>query len=113
MIAASDSAGQLVTHPGSGPGDRRRPWRETRLWISLLARPALFLAWVFVLWGTLVTLALVVSVLEVGPREALVRLLPGRGASAWHYLNAASVLLALTSWTLVAVAVVVSRRGRG
>ena len=101
-----------MTRPGTGPGDRRRPWGERQFWISLLARPALFVIWAFALWGTLVTLALAVRVFEVGPREALVRLLPGRGATAWHYLNAASVLLALTSWTLVAVAVVVSRRGR-
>jgi len=101
-----------LAHPGAVP-ERRRPRREGELWIGLLGRPALFVIWAFVLWGTLVALALAVSVLEVGPREALVRLLPGRGASAWHYLNAASVLFALTSWTLVAVAVVVSRRGRG
>ena len=69
--------------------------------------------WAVVLWGTLLILALSAGVFEGGPRETLVRLLPGRGATAWHYLNAASVLLALTSWTLVAVAVVVSRRGRG
>ncbi|PYQ22100.1 MAG: hypothetical protein DMF79_06670 [Acidobacteria bacterium] len=101
-----------MAHPGAGP-DRRRPRRDRQLWIGLLGRPAIFVIWAFVLWGTLVALALAVGVLEVGPREAVVRLLPGRGASAWHYLNAASVLLALTSWTLVAVAVVVSRRGRG
>jgi len=100
-----------LTHPGAVP-DRRRPRREGELWIGLLGRPALFVIWAFALWGTLVALALAVSVFEVGPREALVRLFPGRAASAWHYLNAASVLFALTSWTLVAVAVVVGRRGR-
>jgi hypothetical protein len=68
--------------------------------------------WAFALWGTLLALSLAVKVFEVGPRETLVRLLPGRGATAWHYLNAASVLLALMTWTLVAVAVVLGRRGR-
>jgi len=99
-----------VTHPGAGPDRRRRRGRE--LWLGLFGRPALFVVWAFALWGTLLALALAVSVLEVGPGEALARLLPGRGATAWHYLNAALVLLALLTWTLVAVAVVLGRRGR-
>ncbi len=101
-----------MIHPGPVPGDRRRPWRERELWISLLARPALFVIGAFVLWGTLLSLALVVSVFEVGPGQTLFRLLPGRGATAWHYLNAASVLLALMAWTLVTVALVLGRKGR-
>ncbi len=68
--------------------------------------------WLFVLWGTLLALSLAVSVFVIGPRETLFRLLPGRGATAWHYLNTASVLVALMAWTLVGVAVVLSRRGR-
>ncbi len=77
-----------------------------------MARPALFVIWTLVLWGTVLTLALAVSVVEVGPGEALVRLLPGRRATVWHYLNAASVLLALMAWTLVAVGLVLGRKGR-
>jgi len=69
-------------------------------------------AWVFVLWGTLLTFAVVVSVFEVGPGEALARLLPGRGATVFHYLNAASVLFALMAWTQVGLALVSRRKGR-
>jgi hypothetical protein len=67
--------------------------------------------WVFVLWGTLLALALVGSVFEVGPGQALARLLPGRGASGWDYLNTASVLLALMAWTQVGMAL--RRGGKG
>ncbi len=48
----------------------------------------------------------------MGPGEPLVRLLPGPRATVWHYLNAASVLLALMAWTLGAVALVRGRKGR-
>jgi len=80
--------------------------------MSLLARPALLVVWVLALWGTLLGLSLGQSALEVGPWETLLRLVPGREATAWHYLNAASVLVALAAWALVATAIVVGRRDR-
>ena len=102
-----------MTHPGAGPRDRRRPWREREFWVSLFARPALFAVWAFVLWGTLLILVLVASVFEVGARETLLRLVPGRQATVWDYLNAASVLLALLVWTLLATAWVTSGKSPG
>ena len=80
--------------------------------MHLLGRPALLGVWVVALWGTLLGLSLGLSAFEVGPWETLMRLVPGREATAWHYLNAASVLVALAAWALVATAVVVSRRDR-
>jgi hypothetical protein len=72
----------------------------------------LLVIWVFVLWGTLLIFALVASVFAVGPGESLARLLPGRGATALHYLNAASVLLALMAWAQIGLTLVLGRKGR-
>lgn len=95
--------------PGRG-GGRVRAARG--FWRGLLVRPALLVVWALALWGTLLGLNLAVSAFEVGPRETLARLLPGHEATAWHYVNAAAVMLAAFAWTLVVTAVVVGRRGR-
>ena len=95
---------------GADPTDRRR--RNRASWLGFLGRPALFVVWVGVFWGTLIALSLVMSAMEVGPRETLFRLLPRGQATAWHYLNAGAVLLALAAWALVATVLVVTRRGR-
>lgn len=92
---------------GADPRERRR--RQRASWLVVLGRPALFVAWVGVFWGTLIALSLVSSAVEVGPREALARLLP-RQASGWDYMNAGAALLALAAWVLVATVFVVNRR---
>lgn len=95
---------------GASPTDRRR--RNRASWLAFLGRPALFVVWVGVFWGTLIALSLIMSAMEVGPRETLFRLLPRGHATAWHYLNAGAVLLALAAWALAATVLLVTRRGR-
>jgi hypothetical protein len=95
---------------GAGPSSRLR--RDREYWLAFLGRPALFVVWVGVFWGTLIGLSLVWSALEAGPRETLSRLLPRGHVTAWDYLNAGAVLLALAAWALVATVLVVNRRGR-
>lgn len=95
---------------GAEPRDRRR--RNRASWLVFVGRPTLFVAWLGVFWGTLVALSLVSSAVEVGPRETLWRLLPGRRATAWDYLNAGAALLAFAAWALVAAVLVVNRKGR-
>lgn len=96
--------------PRSRDDARARPARG--FWRGLVGRPALLLVWALALWGTLLGLNLAVSAFEVGPRETFARLLPGHEATAWHYLNAAAVMLAVFAWTVVVTAVVAGRRGR-
>ena len=96
----------------SKDASRGRSRRAREFWLGLLGRPALLVAWALALWGTLLGLSLAVSAFEVGPRETLARLVPGPEATAWHYLNAVAVLLALFAWTLLATSVVVGRRVR-
>jgi hypothetical protein len=93
---------------GAGPSLRR----DHEYWVGVLGRPALFVVWAAVFWGTLIAISLVVSALKVGPGETLSRLLPRGRATAWDYLNAGAVLLALAVWALVATILVVNRRGR-
>lgn len=93
-----------------GPGRPARLRRVRVTVLGLLGRPALFALWALALWGTLVGLSLVASALEVGPRGAFAALLPGGDATAWSYLNAATVLLAVLVWSLVAAAVVLGTR---
>ncbi len=69
-------------------GASRLEWR----W---LARSLLFLLWSLVAWGALLLLLTLLDVAGQGLRPALERLLPSRGASAWVWLNALSVALAL------------------
>ena len=92
---------------GADPRERRR--RQRASWLVIFGRPALFVAWVGVFWGTLIGLSLVSSAVEVGPREALTRLLPRR-ATPWDYMNAGAALLAFAGWALVATVFVVNRR---
>lgn len=96
---------------GGGAGPRSGLRRDREYWLAFLGRPALFVVWVGVFWGTLVAFSLLARIVEVGPRETLSRLLP-RPASAWDYLNAGTVLLALAAWALVATVLLVNRRGR-
>jgi hypothetical protein len=98
--------------PGGGAGPSSELRRDREYWLGFLGRPALFVVWAGVFWGTLVALSLLWSALEVGPGETLARLLPRGRATAWDYLNAGAVLLALAAWALVATVLVVNRRGR-
>jgi hypothetical protein len=97
---------------GVEAGPSRRLRRDREYWLGILGRPALFVVWVGVFWGTLIGLSLVMGALEVGPRETLSRLLPRGHVTAWDYLNAGAVLLALAAWALVATVLLVNRRGR-
>ncbi len=78
-----------------------------RGWVT---RPALFLLWSLVLWGTLLLGVAAVDAFGEGLRPVVVRLLPARGASLWAWVNAGSAALALLAWALVAAAVVLRLR---
>lgn len=97
---------------GDGARQSSRPRRDREYWLGFLGRPALFAVWVGVFWGTLIAFSLVSSAVEVGPRGALARLLPRGRSTAWDYMNAAAVLLAIAAWALVATVLVANRRGR-
>jgi len=77
-----------------------------------LARTALLLLWSLVAWGALVLLASLGHVVEEGPGAALARLVPPAGASAWAWVNALSVALAV-GVGVVAGGVWASGRARG
>ena len=97
---------------GAGTGTSTHLRRDREYWLGLLGRPALLVVWAGVFWGTLIAFSLVFRAMEVGPGETLARLLPRGHVTAWDYLNAAAVLLALAAWALVATVLVVNRRGR-
>jgi hypothetical protein len=90
-----------VPHGSEDPARKLR--RDREYWLGVLGRPALFVVWALVFWGTLIAGSLVVTAFELGPREALRRLDP---------VNGATVLLALAAWILVATAFLVGRRRR-
>jgi hypothetical protein len=71
------------------------PTRARTLVLQPLARAALLLVWSLVAWGALLAVLTLVGAVGEGPRPALARLLPARGASVWAWLNALSVMLAL------------------
>ncbi len=60
-----------------------------------LARTALLLLWSLVAWGALLLVLTVVDAVGGGLGPALARLLPGRGASVWAWLNTFAVALAV------------------
>lgn len=60
-----------------------------------LLRSTALVFWTLVLWGALLLFLTLLDVAGEGLRPALTRLLPSRGASAWAWLNAASVALTL------------------
>lgn len=97
---------------GGGAGTSSLLRRDRQYWLGFLGRPALFVVWAGVFWGTLIAFSLALSAMEVGPGETLSRLLPRGHVSAWHYLNAGAVLLALAAWAVVATVLVINRRGR-
>jgi hypothetical protein len=63
-----------------------------------------------VLWGTLLLGAALVEVPADGARTVLARLLPGRDATVWAWLNAVLVPLAAVVWALVGTQLVRGRR---
>ena len=70
--------------------------------VGWLVRGALVALWALAGWGTLLLLATLLGVLSDGPGVALARLVPPPGASFWSWLNALSVLFALTAWMIAA-----------
>jgi len=80
-----------------------------RGWVT---RPALFLLWSFVLWGTLLLAVAAVDAFAEGVRPVVVRLLPARGASLWAWVNAGCAVLALLAWALGAAALALRRRSQ-
>ena len=78
--------------------------------VQWLARTALLLLWSLAAWGALLLLLTLVDAVGEGPRPALARLLPARGASVWAWLNALTVMLALAVG-LVVGGIAWSRRG--
>jgi hypothetical protein len=63
--------------------------------LQWLLRSVALVLWTLVLWGALLLFLTLLDVAGEGLRPALTRLLPSRGASAWAWLNAASVALTL------------------
>jgi hypothetical protein len=85
---------------------------ETRtLGWGWLARSVLFILWSLAAWGALLLILTVLDVAREGFGTALGRLLPSRGASAWAWLNALSVALALAVGIVVAGLLAWGRRG--
>jgi hypothetical protein len=62
-----------------------------------LARCGMLVAWAIVVWGGLLLLVSLGHAVSEGVRPALARLLPSPGTSAWGWLNALSVGLALAA----------------
>jgi hypothetical protein len=60
-----------------------------------IGRTSLLVLWSLAAWGALLLLVTLVDVVGEGLGPPLARLLPGRGASLWAWLNALSVALAL------------------
>ena len=75
--------------------------------LRALARLALLLVCSLVGWGALLLVSALANAIGEGPKPALARLLPARGASVWGWLSALSVLLALGAG-LVAAALTLS-----
>ena len=80
--------------------------------LRFVGRPALLAFWALVLWGTLLLGAAAVDAPSEGVRAVLARLVPGRGASLWAWLNPLTAVLALVVWPLVVGALFRSRPGR-
>ena len=62
------------------------------------------------LWGTLLLGAALVEAPNEGVRAVVGRLAPGPDTSAWAWLNAVAVALALGVWLLAAALLVIARR---
>ena len=73
-------------------------------------RTALLLLWSLVAWGGLLLLVTLGHVAAEGPGMALARLVPPSGASAWAWLNALSVGLAVTAGLVVGGLAAAGRR---
>jgi hypothetical protein len=78
-----------------------------------LGRAALLAFWSLVAWGTLLLFLTLLDVAGEGLRPALARLVPPHGASAWAWMNAVSVGLAIAVGLVVAGLAVSARRGGG
>ena len=83
--------------------------RARTLVLQPLARTALLILWSLVAWGALLLLLTLVDAVGEGPWPALARLVPASGASVWAWLNALSMMLAL-SVGLVGAGIAWSRR---
>ena len=68
--------------------------------LEWLARTALLLLWSLVAWGALLLAMTLVDAVGEGVGPALARLLPGRGASVWAWLNTFAVALAVSAGLL-------------
>ena len=78
-----------------------------------LLRAAALVLWTLVLWGALLLVLTLLDVAGEGLRPALALLLPSRGASAWAWLNAASVALAVAVGLVAGGLFARGRRERG
>ena len=78
-------------------------------WLVRLLALAL---WVLVLWGGLLLLVTFIDAAGEGLRPALARLLPSPGASAWAWINALSVALAVAVGIVTAGLLAFGRRTR-
>jgi hypothetical protein len=80
----------------------RKERRKRVRWFlqSVVVRPALLVAWCFVLWGTLLLVLVAIKTLQIGLGGALRAALGGEpGLYAWA--NASSIVLALVVWPTV------------
>jgi putative flippase GtrA len=89
----------------------RKERRKRVRWflLGLLARPLLFAAWCFVIWGTLLAVLVAFKSLEVGVGAAL-RAAVGGGSVPYSWANALAITLALVVWPTVVCLHLLSRR---
>jgi hypothetical protein len=94
-----------------GTRDARRD-RATGIVAALIARPLLFVFWIFVLWGTPYAMALVYATVVEGPHP-LERALSGRDPMLGG-VNLIAAALAVVVWGTISVSMAVQwARKRG
>jgi len=79
--------------------------------VATFERPLLLTFWVFVLWGTLLTVVFGVRVASAGLGDALASLWPA-SADDLDYLNLLAVGVATLTWLTVATVAFLNRRPR-
>jgi hypothetical protein len=96
----------------SAPDDDRRRTRRVRFrdfLVGTLVRPLMLAGWLFVFWGTLVTVVFLVKAARSGLPEAVSTIWPGPEASVWGWVNLGSIPFALVVWAGVALFLLTGR----
>jgi hypothetical protein len=75
-----------------------------------MARSLMFLAWMIVLWGSVLVMAFAWKAIGEGWGPALAAILPVGRQDGWAWLNLACGVLAVCVWSVAAVVLVRLRR---